>query len=101
MLSDGRPVLSVLTVLGPGHIVLVGDKAPPKGAQPQFSTHVDCGQTAGWIKMILGRDVGVGLCDIVLDGIQFAPKRGTTPNFPPMSIRAKRLYASGSQFVRR
>jgi len=34
--------------LGPGHIVLDGDPAPPKGAQPsplQFSVHVYCGQT--------------------------------------------------------
>jgi len=55
--------------LGPGHIVLVGDHAPPKrGAQPQFSAHLYCGQTAGWIKVILGRDVGLGPCDIVLGG---------------------------------
>ena len=38
--------------LGPGHIVLDGDAAPPKkGHNPQFSAHVRCGQTAGWIKM--------------------------------------------------
>jgi len=41
--------------LGPGHIVLDDDLAsPPKGAHPQFSAHVCCGQTAGWIKMSLG-----------------------------------------------
>jgi len=66
MLSDRCPVLSVRvsvtfgqTVgwikmklgmeasLGSGHIVLDGDPAPPqkKGAQPQFSAHVYCGQT--------------------------------------------------------
>jgi len=45
--------------LGPGHIVLDGDLAPsPKGAQPpQFSAHVSCGQTARWIKMLLGTEV--------------------------------------------
>jgi len=35
--------------LGPGHIVLDGDSAPPspKGAQPpQFSAHIRCGQMA-------------------------------------------------------
>jgi len=69
MLSDHCPVCPVLSVcnvgvlwpngwmdqdetwcggigLGPGHIVLDGDPAPPKGAQrPQFSAHVCCGQT--------------------------------------------------------
>jgi len=39
--------------LGPGHIVLDKDPAP--------STHVYCGQTAGWIKMSLGMEVcGLG-----------------------------------------
>jgi len=50
--------------LGPGDIVLDGDPAPP----PQFSAHVYCGQTAGWIKMPLGTEVGLGPGDIVLDG---------------------------------
>jgi len=58
--------------LGPGDIVLDVDPAPPrKGAQqplPQFSAHVYCGQTAGWIRIPLGMEVGLGLGDIVLDG---------------------------------
>jgi len=35
--------------LGPGHIVLDGDPAPPpkKGTAPHFLAHVYCGQTAG------------------------------------------------------
>jgi len=43
--------------LGPGHIVVDGDLAPPspnKDRTPPpdyFSVHVYCGQTAGWIKM--------------------------------------------------
>jgi len=42
--------------LGPGDIVLDGDPAPPKEAQPpQFSAHVRCGQMAGCIKIPLGR----------------------------------------------
>jgi len=88
--------------LGPGHIVLDGDPAPPtfdpyllrpngcrdqdatwyggrprprrhcvrwgpsspltkKGQSPylQFSAHVQCSQTAGWIKMPLGTEVGL------------------------------------------
>jgi len=40
-----------------------------KGAKPpQFSAHVYCGQTAGWVKMALGTEVGVGPRHIVLDG---------------------------------
>ena len=46
--------------LGPGHIVLDGDPAPPPqkgGEAPKFSAYVYCGQTAGWIKMALGQDL--------------------------------------------
>jgi len=58
--------------LGPGHIVLDGDPAtltPPKKGDTaaQFLDHVYFGQTAGWIKMPLGRVVGLGPGDIVLD----------------------------------
>jgi len=47
----------------PGHTVLDGDSAlpSPKGHSPQFSAHVCRGQTAGWIKMPLGRKVGLSL----------------------------------------
>jgi len=69
--------------LGPGHIALDGDPAPPpKGAQPsQFSAHVCCGETAGWIKMLLDRTVGLGPRHIVLDGNPAPPKRDTAPIF--------------------
>jgi len=44
--------------------VLDGDPAPlpKKGAEPppQFSAHVYCGQTAGWIKIALGIEVVLG-----------------------------------------
>jgi len=53
--------------LSPGHNVLDGDPAPPRGT-PQFSAHVCCGRTAGWIKMPLSTKVGLGLRDIVLNG---------------------------------
>jgi len=46
--------------LGLGDFVLDGDPVPlpKKGAEaPKFSAHVYCGQTAGWIKMILGTEV--------------------------------------------
>jgi len=66
---------------GPGHIVLGGDPTPPqKGHSPQFSAHVCCRQTAGWIKMPLGTDIGLGPGDIVLDGHPAPlPKKGTQP----------------------
>ena len=48
--------------LGPRHIVLDGDPASlPKRERsppPQLSAHVHCGQTAGWIKMSHGTEVG-------------------------------------------
>jgi len=68
--------------LGPGHIVLDGDPAPPlqKGHIPPFSAHVCCGQVAGWIKMPLGTEVGLGPGDIVLDGDPAPPpQKGHIP----------------------
>ena len=52
--------LGVGVGLGPGHVVLDGDPAPPspKGHSPQLSTPVCCGQMTGWIKMPLGTDYG-------------------------------------------
>jgi len=43
---------------------------PKKGAElsPQFSAHVHCGQTAGWIKTALGTEVGLHPGHIVLNG---------------------------------
>ena len=85
--------------LSPGHIVLDGDPAPlpQKGHSPEFSAHVCCGQTAGWINMPLGMEVGLSPGDIVLDGDP-APstQRGTAahPTFRPMFIVAKRLDGS-------
>jgi len=125
----------------PGHIVLDGDAAllPQRGTapSPKFSAHICCGQMDGWIKMPLGREVGLGQSDIVLDGdpaaapqnggrapqfsahvccgqtagcikmpfgkVGLGPghtalggdpatsRRGTAPNFQPVSIVAKRL----------
>jgi len=54
--------LGIEVSIDPGHIVLVGDPAPPpqKGHSPQFLAHVCCDQMAGWIKMPLGVEVGLG-----------------------------------------
>ena len=50
---------------------------PEKGhsSLPQFSAHVYCVQTAGWIKMALGTDVDLGRGYIVLDGDRAAPSK--------------------------
>jgi len=48
---------------------------PQKGGK--FSAHLYCGQTAGWIKMALGMEVGLGPVHIVLDGdTATLPKQG-------------------------
>ena len=65
-------------------------RPPQKGAQPlpQFSAHVYCGQTAGWIKMALGMEVGLGPGHIVLDGgtAPVPPPKGTELSWPSWLI---------------
>jgi len=57
---------------------------------------------AGWIKMSLGREVGLIPSDIVLDGDPAPfPKRGEAPSFRPMSIVAKWLDGSRCHLVGR
>ena len=83
--------------LGPDDMVLDGDLAPPskKGAQPQTSDHVYCGQTARWIKMPLGTEVGIGAGHILLDGVPALRERDTAPpSFRPMSIVATVAHLS-------
>jgi len=47
--------------LGPSDVVLDSVAAPPKrGTAPKFSVRVYCGKTAGWSKMLLGMEVGLG-----------------------------------------
>ena len=69
--------------------------APPQkaGAAPHFLAHVYCGQTAGWITMALGMEVGLGPGHIVLDGdpAPLPEKEAELSNFRPMSIVATRL----------
>jgi len=58
---------------------------PKKGAEPppQFLVPVCCGQTAGWIKVALRVEVGLGQGHIVLDrDPDTLPKRGQSPQFP-------------------
>ena len=53
--------------LDPSDIVLDGDQfsSTKRGYSPPFSAYVYCGQTAGWIKMPLGMEVGLGPGHIV------------------------------------
>ena len=63
------------------HSVIWGPSSPPlKGHSSRFSAHVYCGQTAGWTKMPLGMEVGLGPGDFVFDGFQLpSEKRHTHP----------------------
>jgi len=69
-----------------------------KGARPpqKILAHVYCGQTAGWIKMALGIEVGLSPGDFVLDRDQTPPKKGAEPpsQFQPIFIVAKWLDGS-------
>jgi len=59
-------------------------------------TLVYCGQTVGWIKMPLDREVGLGPGDIMLDGDSAPPskkKRATTA--PPPIFDPCLLWSSG------
>jgi len=75
--------------------------SPKGGWSPQFSAHVCCGQMAGWIKMALGMEVGLGPGHIVIDGDPaHLPKKGVeSPNFWLISIVAKRLGGSRCHLV--
>ena len=53
---------------------------PKVGQRPQFSAHICCGQTAGCIKMPLGKEVGLSQGHFVLDGDPASlPKKGRSP----------------------
>jgi len=63
------------------HCARWGHSSPPQkgGRAHQFSAHVYCGQTAAWIKMPLGTEVGLGLRDIVFNvdpATQLPPEKG-------------------------
>jgi len=46
---------------------------------------VYCGQTAAWIKMPLGMDVGFGQGYVTLDGTYSSPKQGDTAAPPVLA----------------
>ena len=54
--------------------------SPKGGGAPKFSAHVYCGLRAGWMKLVLGIEVGLSPGDFVLDGDPAPlPKRGQSP----------------------
>ena len=61
-------------------------------------TLVYCGEKVGWIKMPLGKEVGLGPGDIVLNGNPAPPRKGLqqAPTCRPMSNMAKRSPISAS-----
>jgi len=73
-----RPCDFVLDGVGPSSPLPQRGTAHP----PKFSTHVYCGQMAGWMKLVLGMEVGLGPSDFVLDGspLHPFPKGGGAPS---------------------
>jgi len=69
--------------LGPGHMVLDGNPAPPErgiNRAAQFSARICCCQMAAWIKMPLGRQVCLGQATLCWMGTQLpSPKMGQSP----------------------
>jgi len=65
------------------HYVRWGPSSPPlKGHSPQFSVYVRCGQTAGWTKMPLNMEVGLGPGDFVFDGDPAISRQRAHPPHP-------------------
>jgi len=63
----------------PGDTVRWKPRSPKKRgtAAPTSRPHVYCGQTAGWIKVPFGTQVGLGPRHIVIDGDAAPTERGT------------------------
>ena len=77
------------------HCVRWGPSCPsPKGVHSlQFSANVRCGQTAGWTKMSLGMEVGLGPGDFVFDGDPATAREKAYP--PPPIFGPCLLWANG------
>ena len=81
------------------HCVRWGTSSPQKEHSLQFSDHVYCGQTAGWMKTPLGTEVNLSPGHIVLDGDPAPLRKGhSSPPlsflFGPMSIMATVAHLS-------
>jgi len=49
--------------------------SPKRGGPQKFSARVYCGQTAGWIKIVVGMEVGLRPGDFALDGDPVASRK--------------------------
>ena len=63
-----------------------GPSSPSLKGHSQFSANVCCGQTAGRNKMPLGREVGLGPGEIVLNGNPAPPLKGAQPPLFDLSV---------------
>ena len=74
---------------------------PLKGhcPSPQFSVHVCCGQTAGWMKTPLGTDVDLGPGHIVFDGDLAPPAKGAQQPPPLFSAHVCCDHGRSSQLL--
>ena len=68
---------------------------------PVCTLHVSVLWPNGWMDKNGTTEAGLGPGHIVLDGDPASPKRGTAPNFRPMSVVAKRLDGFRCHLVRR
>jgi len=103
-LPRNRATSHVFGVIGWGvHCVRREPILPKNGGQqlPHFRP-TGCGQTAGWMKMPLGTEVGLSQGHIVPDGTQVPPqKRCTAHPIFDTSVVAKRLDRSRCHLIRR
>jgi len=68
-----------------------GPSSLQKGHRPEFSAHVYCRQTAGWMKVSFGTEVDLGPGHSVLDGNPTSPPRergSAAPSFRSVYVVA-------------
>jgi len=95
--------------LGPGHIVLDGDPAPPpqRGTAPPNFRPISVAAKrlhGSRINLSLSMELGLGPGDFMLDGDPAPPtqkRQSPRPNFRHMFIVAKRLDATRCHLARR
>ena len=90
----------------PADCVRWGPISPPSNKAAQqplyFSAHVYCGQTAAWIKMPLGMDVGLGPGHVTIDGTELPQTRGHSsppPIFGPCLLWPCKRLDGGTRDV--
>jgi len=69
-----------------------GPSSPEIGHSPQFSAHVRCGQTAGWINMLLGRRQASARAQATLFRWRAAPTPQKGAQQPPDTVLSANVY---------